>query len=562
MSPPIRRPIVPPQTSETPVSVAPVYDYLQRGQPITPAPMPVIYGNNQGAVSQPSQYESALAAEQQSRPPTYAELAGQAQSVMPFAGRPTPDIPAAQPGVGQPAVPSAQPQASPPVRYPDSVTAATTAEKLLMTPVGEAASYLKQGFLGQPDEAGRDIMSYEGKDLLAYAAGKVAGIGSTYLAGSAVESWVERGIATKTAVASSAKVADDIAKFADTGVRMSTDAGRAGLVSNLPEATGATKNALLQGMAESIAEEIVKSPGYVVSNTKTAALGIRSTFESLGRFPLWAKGLVGSATVVWGISSQSRQVQTAQTAVSNEATKFCEDVDKNIKLLSDAGLYDQVAIVKAMCEEAKAAADSVGWYDIFGFQKNTASEGINRLRSDLSNTIQLAEKVLSEHEALLNLQAKQADEARLQDPNNAQGNNWQGSGLSYGQYIAKEEKGEKKTEKTEAKEADQDPDNYYGHNYRGTGLTGADYSRVEQELYNREQDRLRIEREQAAMGMAIESVPGSTLGFGLLQTGSAEQLVDRDKAAQVMYQKPFEGLSEEEKRRLMLLKGQQPESGG
>jgi len=81
-------------------------------------------------------------------------------------------------------------------------------------------------------------------------------------------------------------------------------------------------------------------------------------------------------------------------------------------------------------------------------------------------------------------------------------------------------------------------------------------TKEEQRNYNEQQAALEAQRQAGLEATATESSGSSTLTFGLLNTGGDTQFVDRDKAAQYYFEKPYEDLTPAQKKLLMLSKGE------
>lgn len=73
--------------------------------------------------------------------------------------------------------------------------------------------------------------------------------------------------------------------------------------------------------------------------------------------------------------------------------------------------------------------------------------------------------------------------------------------------------------------------------------------------YETKQQRDAAEAQAFSEDTATENVPGSTLTFGLLNSGGGVEFVDQDKAAMAYFKKPFEELTPAQKKLLMLSKG-------
>jgi flagellar biosynthesis GTPase FlhF len=78
---------------------------------------------------------------------------------------------------------------------------------------------------------------------------------------------------------------------------------------------------------------------------------------------------------------------------------------------------------------------------------------------------------------------------------------------------------------------------------------------AEQRTYTEQQDQIQAERQYDLSATATESAGSSTLNFGLLSSGGSIEFVDRDKASQVYFGKPYELLDPAQKRLLDLSKG-------
>jgi hypothetical protein len=77
----------------------------------------------------------------------------------------------------------------------------------------------------------------------------------------------------------------------------------------------------------------------------------------------------------------------------------------------------------------------------------------------------------------------------------------------------------------------------------------------DQRNYDAQQQATQQQSQSYADAAALESSGGSTLTFGLLNTGGGTQFVDKDKAAQVYFGKVYDQLTPEQQMLLNLLKG-------
>jgi hypothetical protein len=78
---------------------------------------------------------------------------------------------------------------------------------------------------------------------------------------------------------------------------------------------------------------------------------------------------------------------------------------------------------------------------------------------------------------------------------------------------------------------------------------------TEQRTYTEQQAQFQANQQYDQLATATESAGSSTLNFGLLSSGGSIEFVDRDKASQVYFGKPYELLDPAQKRLLDLSKG-------
>jgi hypothetical protein len=318
-------------------------------------------------------------------------------------------------------------------------------------------------------------------------------------------------------------------------------AAREGAVKAIREINQLGEVALTPGGAETLAQTLDAGKGLIpaatkagstIVTTKTATTfigGLTTMVSKMGfgslplGFAISASGILGTGFGIW--KSQQSKSRAGATQVAKDVTEFCKDVGATIPKLVDVGMTEEAKTLRDMCVDMRDAAEVAKSYGWFGQGQNQQSMKLQGYIDILNDNIITADQKLDKKE-----------EEALQ---------------------AKEDK---------AAAESKDPANYYGVNWKGSGLTGKDYDKQQADLAapgieQAKQDDQRAYDEKLAKEKAFsedtatENVPGSTLGFGLLNSGGGIEFVDQDKASRAYFGKPFEELTPAQKKLLMLSKG-------
>jgi len=267
----------------------------------------------------------------------------------------------------------------------------------------------------------------------------------------------------------------------------------------------------------------VVAAGEVAANTATVTTGITATTGILSSTGAKLLSIGAIISIGWQLSSQ-------QATLRKDLSTYLKDSGDLALKLRQAGMFEEADELYQKSVDLKNGLDKIApFIPIFGRMINGSA--IQKARDELNEiNTKYNEQVYNDNKKLEE-EAKAAEKAEEEAKEQ--------------EAKAKEEEKEAKAEakEAEAEAKDQDPNNYYGHNYLGTGLTGSDY------------DRKVSEGSQEAL--AVESTGGSTLSFGILKSGGDIEYVDRDKASQYYFSKPYEELTPAQKKLLMMAKGEQ-----
>lgn len=269
----------------------------------------------------------------------------------------------------------------------------------------------------------------------------------------------------------------------------------------------------------------IVAAGKVVPNTKNAATGIK-LISNLFNSKLMTRTSIGA--IILGIGL------TGATQVRKDVSDYIKDSGALALKLRDAGMNDMADELIASNKDLKDGLDVVLPYIPYlgkNIQENKIQDYIDKLNEmNLKyDEVVKAEKEKEIYDALLNEQ-QAAELKRQQDI----------TGLEDKRAYEESQQAEQRT---------------YNEQQKAEQRTYNEEQQLEQRTYNEQEQQRQAEAQARAEAIMTETSEGSTLNFGLLNTGGATQFVDKDKAAQVYFGKVYEELTPEQKMLLNLLKG-------
>lgn len=290
------------------------------------------------------------------------------------------------------------------------------------------------------------------------------------------------------------------------GQKLMTPEGAQSVAGNIPEAGGVLKEAA--------------DAGKVVTNSKTMAETLKQIVQ-IGKFAAAPLLVAGS---VFGLYYGKRSaVENAQIAISDDATAFSLSFVKDEQALRDAGLPELADEINRCAQDVKDALESGDYNNLFTGKKE-GMKALNQCKDNLAAGLSQVEKIKAQEAAQKILDAQlAADEA----------------------------------ERLRREQLIKDREDQRAYQERQTADQRAYQERqlADQRAYNEQQLAAQQRAQYNMEATATQSAEGSTLTFGLLNTGGATEFVDKDKASQVYYGKNYDELTPQQQMLLNLLKG-------
>lgn len=291
------------------------------------------------------------------------------------------------------------------------------------------------------------------------------------------------------------------------GAQIATEEGARTIASNTPEASGLLK-------------DVTTPLGEIAPNSKNIYQTLKqiNAVSKQVKIPLMMAG--GVAGVFLGAYSKS---QSGHAAVDDDLTRFASSFVQDGQTLRDAGYIDEAAAIEQSAQDIHDALESGAYDNIFN-GKAKGEAAINELKQRLSK-------------GLVQVEQDKANKLKqdLIDSNNR----------LIEQQKASEAAAAAKLADQRAYDAQLLKDN---RNYNEQKLQ-------EQRQYDAQVNSQAAQEQAKLDATQLQTSQGSTLQFGLLGTSGATEFVDKNKAAQVYYQKNYDELTPEQKLLLNLLKG-------
>jgi FKBP-type peptidyl-prolyl cis-trans isomerase len=205
--------------------------------------------------------------------------------------------------------------------------------------------------------------------------------------------------------------------------------------------------------------------------------------------------------------------------LNNDATAFTLSFVKDEQALRDAKLPELADEINKCAQDFKDALESGEYNNIFTGKKN-GTKALNECKDKLASGLSQVEKIKAQEAA-----QKIADAQTAADT------------------------------KATADVANREDQQAF---QAGEAQKSRDFQQQQQQQqqdYQAQNNQAQWQADYNAQATATETSQGSTLTFGLLNTGGATEFVDKDKASQVYYGKNYDELTPEQQMLLNLLKG-------
>jgi len=310
--------------------------------------------------------------------------------------------------------------------------------------------------------------------------------------------------------------------------------GAKSLAGTIPEASG-------------IIPKTAPSAGQVIANTKNAATGISAVTQALFHTNL-GRTTIGGILVSVGL--------TGATQVRKDVSDYIKDSGELALKLREAGMNDMADELVASNKDLKNGFDVILPYIPYlgkNIEEAKIQGYIDKL-NDMNNKYDSTVKAEKEQEiAEATIADQQAAEVKRQQElaDLADKRAYEEKTLSEKRAYDEAQKAKGAT----AEMAETAEQRAYNEEQKAEQRAYNEQQTAEQRIYDEQEQLRRAEAQAKAEATATESTQGSTLTFGLLNTGGAVEFVDKDKAAQVYFGKVYEELTPEQQMLLNLLKG-------
>jgi len=383
------------------------------------------------------------------------------------------------------------------------------------------------------------------------------GIGGKYVPGASEMLETGVGMLEVASIASSlAEIYSFAAGMGKIGSIALTPGGAATLAEASPEAAGVVKT--------------VASAGVPAVNTINNASRIKALTGVMSRLGM-GNAAIGYVLAASGLSVPLTSSISGAASTDESISKFAEEVGNYLPKLRDAGMNDEADELNDLVKDLRDGLDvAVKYIPLIG--KSIESSKISGYKDKMNSITDSYEAKIKADEAFVAdvaLRYRLGEEVSPQDVSKAAKIDPDILLLKQAADKLAAEKAAQPgidAQKAADAQASKEEQRRYNEQREAEGRTYSEGQKEDQRAYNEQQQaeqRAYNEAQQAkademaqdASDTATETSGGSVLNFGLLSSSGALEFVDRDKASQVYFGKPYELLDPAQRRLLELSKG-------